>query len=410
MVNEEYLNLLAQGSSAWNLWRSERLKESIDLQEANLEGFDLRVADLSGIDLRRANLTSADLGGVDLGRADLSHVKLDRANLNGANLIATNLSSADLQDTSLRGAYLREANLSAVNLQGADLKNADLTLALLHNALLQNALMTECNLTEATLVGANLIEANLSKSDLTRADLSDANLSGADLSRATMLETRLSGAKISGSRVYGVSAWDLDLSRAIQKDLIITPPDQHIITVDNIELAQAVYLLMNKGMILDFLLEISSRTVLILGRFTMERKAVLNAIRDELRQLDYMPILMDFEIPPDRSLSEILLVLAQMSRFIIADISDPLNIPLELSTVIPNTPSVPVQLIIQSTQIPYSMIAEHYRYPQVLPIYRYENTEQLLESLMDSVIAPAEKKANEIETRRREFERRFNLG
>ena len=35
------------------------------------------------------------------------------------------------------------------------------------------------------------------------------------------------------------------------------------------------------------------KTVLILGRFTAERKAVLDALRDELRKRNYLPILFE---------------------------------------------------------------------------------------------------------------------
>jgi hypothetical protein len=39
------------------------------------------------------------------------------------------------------------------------------------------------------------------------------------------------------------------------------------------------------------------KVVLILGRFTPERKTVLDAIRDQLRKRDYLPILFDFQKP-----------------------------------------------------------------------------------------------------------------
>lgn len=43
---------------------------------------------------------------------------------------------------------------------------------------------------------------------------------------------------------------------------------------------------------------IASKAVLILGRFTTERKAVLDALRDELRKRDYLSILFDFDKKP----------------------------------------------------------------------------------------------------------------
>jgi hypothetical protein len=39
---------------------------------------------------------------------------------------------------------------------------------------------------------------------------------------------------------------------------------------------------------------VTSKVVLILGRFTEERKSVLDAIREELRRHDLVPVMFDF--------------------------------------------------------------------------------------------------------------------
>src|SRR5262245_48321496 len=70
-------------------------------------------------------------------------------------------------------------------------------------------------------------------------------VSGADLSSARLVDTNLMGANLTGCRVYGMSAWDLNLEGATQADLIITPYGQPVITVDNLEVAQFIYLLLN---------------------------------------------------------------------------------------------------------------------------------------------------------------------
>jgi hypothetical protein len=74
--------------------------------------------------------------------------------------------------------------------------------------------------------------------------------------------------------------------------------------------------------------------VLILGRFTPERKAVLDALREELRKRagsaprraggrrDYLPVLFDFERPTGQTITETVSLLARMARFVVADITD----------------------------------------------------------------------------------------
>ena len=104
--------------------------------------------------------------------------------------------------------------------------------------------------------------------------------------------------------------------------MVITRGDEPEITVDNIEVAQFIYLMLHNEKIRDVIDTITSKAVLILGRFTDERKAVLDALREELRKRDYLPILFDFEKPRSRDTDETITLLARMARFIIADISD----------------------------------------------------------------------------------------
>src|SRR3712207_8248172 len=45
----------------------------------------------------------------------------------------------------------------------------------------------------------------------------------------------------------------------------------------------------------DVIDTVGKKAVLILGRFTPERKTVLDDLRDELRKRNYLPILFDFD-------------------------------------------------------------------------------------------------------------------
>src|SRR4051794_1396804 len=195
-----------------------------------------------------------------------------------------------------------------------------------------------------------------------------------------------------------MAAWDLHLEGAEQADLIITRDDQPAITVDNLEVAQFIYLLLTNERIRHVIDTITSKVVLILGRFTPERKAVLDALRDELRKRDYLPVLFDFERPSGQTITETVSLLARMARFVVADITDAKSIPQELSVIVPDLPSLPVQPLLLESSGEYSMF-EHFRhYPWVLPMYVYGFPEQLIADLGERVIGPAEARAKEIRT------------
>ena len=99
---------------------------------------------------------------------------------------------------------------------------------------------------------------------------------------------------------------------------------------------------------------ITSKAVLILGRFTDERKAVLDAVREDLRKRDYLPILFDFDVPATRDITETVSLLARIVRFIIADLTDPSSIPKELEAIVPGL-AVPVQPLLEGSSRPYAM-------------------------------------------------------
>lgn len=362
MANKEHLAILKQGVDAWHRWR----KENPDIQP------DLRGAELYG--------------------ANLSGWNLSRANLSGAMLHRANLANADLSYSDLSHAALYEANLSAYDPPPCNLSHANLTEARLGDAFLWRADLSDAVLRRADLAGANLRDAVLRAADLREADLEG----------AVLVRANLEGADLTGCRVYGVSAWDLKLQAANQSNLVVTAKysDEPMITVDHLEVAQFVHLLLYKEKIRHVIDTVTAKAVLILGRFTPdERKKVLDAIRDELRKRDYLPVIFDFEKPTSRNLTETVTLLARMSRFIIADLTDPRSIPHELYAIVPTLSSVPVQPILLSSQTEYAMFDDLAVYQWVLPILKYDQVDDLLRFLPEKVIAPAEQKASELAKR-----------
>jgi len=401
MANQEHLDIIKQGKRVWNRWRIRHLEVTPDLS-----GADLFKAKLSRSSFFNVNLSKADLRGADLSDTDLFGADLSGANFIDANLDGANLNKADLRGAIFREVNLREVNLSETTLGGADLVDADLsgarlnhtnfTRAKLVNADLSGSILIRANFIDANLSGANLSEAILSNTNLNGASISGSDLSGADLSRAILVGTNLTNTTLKDCKIYGISAWDVQLDGAKQLNLTITPDDQATITVDNLKIAQFIYLLLNNKEIRDVIDTITSKVVLILGRFTPERKRVLDALREELRKRNYSPVLFDFEKPTNRDITETVSTLAHMARFVIADITEAKSIPQELSLIVPNLPSVPVQPLILTSQHEYGMFEHFTRFPWVLPVYRYTDEVNLLQSLQENVIAPAEQKAKEL--------------
>jgi uncharacterized protein YjbI with pentapeptide repeats len=319
-------------------------------------------------------------------------------------LKGTHFSSANLERAKLRGAKIWRTDFLGANMRGADLTDtklliANLMCAKLEGAHLEGADLMGCNLTHAELQGAQLARANLTIANLTKANLDGAQLQSANLERTILVETSMRGTNINGARVYGASVWKIETDDLTgQHDLIVTPSNEPEVRVDDLGVAQFVYLLLNNRKIRDVIDTITSRAVLILGRFTTERKPILDALHSALREeFKLVPILFDFQPSAARDLTETVQLLASMCRFVIADISDAKSIPQELSHIVPLLPSVPVQPIIVASQCEYSMFEHWKRFNNVLPEYPYQNQDHLLATLEDGVVGPVRKWEKEID-------------
>jgi uncharacterized protein YjbI with pentapeptide repeats len=397
MADKVQLGILRRGVVSWNKWREEYPDAMIDLSGANLQA---------------ASLIEANLENANLHRVDLSHADLKEANFVGADLFKSILKDADLRKTyfyeailceaDLYEANLMEADLSCANLTGADLFGADLSEAKLIETRLVRADLSSADLTGADLSGADfsgakLIEANLSGANLNGTNLRSADLTSATLIHSILIHTEISNAIISKSKIYGVSVWDLLGEFTEQNELIITPDGESIITVDNIKIAQFVYLILNNKEIRDVINTLTSKTVLILGRFSIpERKGILDALRAKLREYNLLPIVFDFDRPTDKDFTETIKTLAGISFFVIADVTNPKSSPLELQATIPDY-QIPFVPIIQEGEEPFSMMVDlQKKYNWVLKTRTYNSIETLIKALKPGIIDPAMEMRNKL--------------
>ena len=397
------------------LWKADLRQANLsgaDLSEANLEEAMLWSADLSETDLntteiskaflREANLSwaylkNAYLSEAYLGKANLSNADLSKANLWGADFTEADLSNAVLWSAILSGANLTSANLRGANLSRADLRGANLSKADLKGADLRRADLTGADLSEADLGEADLRRANLSNAMIWKAILSGADLTGANLTGTLLIGTVVGQAKISQSSIYAISVWDLQGEFDEQRELIITPEGDPVITVDNIKVAQFIYLILNNEEIRDVINTLTSKSVLILGRFAIpERKAILNALRDKLREYHLLPIVFDFDRPTDKDFTETIKTLAGLSYFVIADVTNPKSSPLELQATVPDY-QIPFVPIIQEGEKPFAMMANlQTKYDWVLDTVSYNSLETLMQALKPAIIDRAIQKHNEL--------------
>jgi hypothetical protein len=130
-----------------------------------------------------------------------------------------------------------------------------------------------------------------------------------------------------------------------------------------------------------------------LGRFTDNRINLLNAIREKLRELSFVPFVFDFEPPDTKNLTETVRILAGLSYFVIVDITAPRSSPLEVQATIPEF-MIPFVPIIQKGEKPFAMFNDLINSAKgVLAPLEYKNENDLMKVFSKAIVERAVKKA-----------------
>lgn len=277
-----------------------------------------------------------------------------------------------------------------------------------------NAVLINVNLRNATLIGANFHEANLGKADLSWADLTGANfcrtdLYGTNLYHADLTDANLQGTQLAGTifeeatlkncAIYGLSAWDLRLDGAHQENLRVlyrkeetplSPPEEGEIIVPDLQLAQFIYLLLHNKAIHDSINTLTSKVVLLLGRFGGGGLEILRQLREGLQENGYVPVIFEFARPDDRTYTETVQTLAGLARFVVVDLSGP-SVPQELYSTIPHL-KIAFVPILERGRHPHSTFPDLLEYEWVLkPIFEFDVAADLLRELRGRIVDPAER-------------------
>ena len=131
--------------------------------------------------------------------------------------------------------------------------------------------------------------------------------------------------------------------------------------------------------------------------------AVLERLRNELRKRGYLPIVFNFDKPETKDFTETVRLLAGMSKFVIADITNPKSAPLELQATVPEM-MIPFQPIIQEGEQPFAMLQDLWikHRDWVFEPIEYSSVDRLIQTMDAEIIGPAETRFDELVMRRAE--------
>jgi hypothetical protein len=300
----------------------------------------------------------------------------------------------------LVNAALREHALEGFNLSDCDLMAGDFRACNLSGCSLNGADLTDANLAHAKLVETDLTRASLKNANALAADFTRARIDEADLTNANFNDAEFGESILSGCRVWGVSVWGARFTQSVQRNLKIGRDDAVTVTVDDMSFASLFSLVQDSRQFRSLLDAFTQKFVLVLGRFVPEQMEVMTAIEGRLRELGFVPIKFDFERPTTRDLSEVLKSFAGLSRFIVAEISSPRSIPLELQAVVPEY-QIPLVPLLREGEVPFAMFTDLVsKFDWVLDTLRYSSVEGLMHSFDTAVVRAALEKADQLQRRR----------
>lgn len=245
------------------------------------------------------------------------------------------------------GAQVKGANeidMSGVDMTGVSIYHAFAEGLDLRGATFTDAHVEEGDFSRADFRGAVFVNTRFNKTILTNANFDGATFINCNINRANLVGASFRVKEIRETVIYGVSTWDLITSEDMKQEKLVIEKTYSLysemidqgkvpMTVDDIELAQFIYYLSNHKKMRDAINVLNNKGVLLLGRFKDGGLNRLYSIREHLQKKDYMPMIFDFERPDSLSLTETVITMAGLSKFIVADLSGS-SVPAELQAIL----------------------------------------------------------------------------
>jgi hypothetical protein len=256
-----------------------------------------------------------------------------------------------------------------------------------------------------------------------RRNLSLARLAGALLTDCSLNRADLEGSDLRGVYMWGCSYWGVSLDdKTKQSDIRITSDFDWVdfamtresrrraranadfdITIDDLRVADFMWQIRDyPERVADMINAATGKLVLLLGRFTGPQRTILDTVMaPTLTRHRYIPMVFDFQPPRNRDVIESVAILAGLSRFVIADLTDARSTPLESQLLAPML-AIPFFPVVRRGHRIFSMFGDLQRkYPWVQPPQIYRGRKHLMELLKTTIIPAAETEAKKWNRRKR---------
>jgi hypothetical protein len=242
-------------------------------------------------------------------------------------------------------------NFSGMKLSNVEIFNAFAEGLCLQDSVFDNAVFEEGDFSRADFVGATFRNTRFNKTILTGAIFDGATFLNCNLNRSNLVGASFRVREITETVVYGIAAWDLETSDEMKQSKLVIEQTYHLysnlleqgkvpIMVDDIELAQFVHYLSAHKKMRYAINVLSDKGVLLLGGFKDGGLDRPNSIRERLQRKGYVAMIFDFARPDSLSLTETVVTMAGLSKFVVADLSGP-SIPWELNSIFTHKETAP---------------------------------------------------------------------
>lgn len=214
----------------------------------------------------------------------------------------------------------------------------------MRDAVIDDCLFEEGDFSRADFSGTTFRNTRFNKTIMTGATFTGASFINCNLNRVNLAEADFQVREISDTVIYGLSAWDLTVGEDTKQSNLVIEKSYELysdlvghgivpLTVDDIEIAQFVYYLSNHKKLRNTLNVLNEKGVLLLGGFRDGGLERLYRLRDWFRQRGYTAMIFDFARPDNLSLTETVVTMGGLAKFIVADLTGP-SVPHELASVL----------------------------------------------------------------------------